>query len=155
MFRAVYLTTDAVITSDTSVNFNHIIWRNILQSSHLHIRREENLVSYICIRIINKLLLLFLNNSAGVAQSVQRLITDWTTGQTRFDPRVKQRFFPLASVSRPALSPPSLLYKGTDGPFHRGKAQSGRDADKSSHLFKRSRMSKSYIHTLPIGACMA
>jgi hypothetical protein len=31
------------------------------------------------------------------------LVTDWTTGLLRFDPRQRQEFFPLTSVSRPAL----------------------------------------------------
>jgi hypothetical protein len=42
---------------------------------------------------------------AGVAQSVQCLATDWTTGRSRFDLRNRQKIFPLASVSRPALGP--------------------------------------------------
>jgi hypothetical protein len=40
-----------------------------------------------------------------VAQSVLCLATDWTTGRLRFDPRQRQRIFPLTSVSRPALGP--------------------------------------------------
>jgi len=45
---------------------------------------------------------------AGVALSVYFLTTDWTTGQSRFDPRQKQEIFPLTSVSRPALGPTQL-----------------------------------------------
>jgi hypothetical protein len=41
----------------------------------------------------------------GVAQSVQCLATDWTTGRSGFDPRQRQEIFPLAAVSRPALGP--------------------------------------------------
>jgi hypothetical protein len=40
-----------------------------------------------------------------VAQSAQCLATGWPGGRSRFDPRQKQRIFPLASVSRPALRP--------------------------------------------------
>jgi hypothetical protein len=40
-----------------------------------------------------------------VAQSVQCLATDWTTGRSGIDLRQRQRIFPLASVSRPALGP--------------------------------------------------
>jgi hypothetical protein len=38
-----------------------------------------------------------------LAQSVQCLATEWTTGRTRFDPGQRQEIFPLSSVSRPAL----------------------------------------------------
>jgi hypothetical protein len=41
--------------------------------------------------------------SSRVAQSVQYMTTDWTTGRSRFDPRQGQNTFPLMSVSRPAL----------------------------------------------------
>jgi hypothetical protein len=40
-----------------------------------------------------------------VAQSVWCLATGWTTERSRFDLRQRQRIFPLASVSRPALGP--------------------------------------------------
>jgi hypothetical protein len=40
-----------------------------------------------------------------VAHSVQCLATDWTTGQSRFDPGRGEMIFPLASVSRLALRP--------------------------------------------------
>jgi hypothetical protein len=33
------------------------------------------------------------------------LATGWTTGRSRFDPRQRQRIFPLTSVSRPTLGP--------------------------------------------------
>jgi hypothetical protein len=45
---------------------------------------------------------------AGVAQSVQCLITDWTTGPSRFDPRQRHRNFSsnpcvqTGSVAHPA-----------------------------------------------------
>jgi hypothetical protein len=42
---------------------------------------------------------------AGLAQSVQCLSTDWTTGRSGLDPRQGQRIFPVTSVSRPALRP--------------------------------------------------
>jgi hypothetical protein len=40
---------------------------------------------------------------AGVSQSVYCLATDWTTGQTSFDPRQGQEIFPVTSMSIPAL----------------------------------------------------
>jgi hypothetical protein len=57
---------------------------------------------------------------SGVAQSVQCLTTDWTTGRSRFDPQQRQDNFPIASVSRPTLRPtqppvqwvPWVIYHG-------------------------------------------
>jgi hypothetical protein len=49
--------------------------------------------------------------------------------RSSFDPRQRQRIFPLASVSRPALGPTQPM--GTGGPFPGAKARPGRDADHS------------------------
>jgi hypothetical protein len=66
---------------------------------------------------------------AGVTHSVQCLITDWTAG---FDPRQRQRIFPLTSASRPALGPtqPPVQW-APGGSFPGGKARPGRDANHS------------------------
>jgi hypothetical protein len=50
----------------------------------------------------------------------------------RFDPRKRERIFPLTSVSRPALGPthPPVQW-GTGGTFPGGKARPGRDAEDS------------------------
>jgi hypothetical protein len=53
--------------------------------------------------------------------------TDWTTEQSRFDPRQRLRIFPLAS----GVHATSCLLD-TGGPFPRGKAQPGRDTDHSA-----------------------
>jgi hypothetical protein len=42
---------------------------------------------------------------AGIAQTVQCLTTDWTTGLFRFYLQQTQRIFPVTSVYRPALGP--------------------------------------------------
>jgi hypothetical protein len=42
---------------------------------------------------------------AGVAQPVQCLTTDWTTWRSRLNSQQRRKEFPLASVSRPALTP--------------------------------------------------
>jgi hypothetical protein len=44
---------------------------------------------------------------------------------------------------------PASCTMGTGGPFPRGKARLGRDADHSPHLVPRSRMSRSYISSPP------
>jgi hypothetical protein len=71
-------------------------------------------------------------------------MTDWTTGLSRFDPRQRQRIFPLTSVSRPALGPtqpvqwvPGVLSPGVK----RGR---GVTLTTHPHLVSRSRMSRSY-----------
>jgi hypothetical protein len=46
----------------------------------------------------------------------------------------KQSIFPLASVSRAALIPTSLLPNGSRDPFPGSKVRSERDADHSPHL---------------------
>jgi hypothetical protein len=50
-----------------------------------------------------------------------------------FNPRQRQRMFPLTSVSRPALGPtqPPIHTVGTRGSFPGGIVQPGRDADHS------------------------
>jgi hypothetical protein len=74
-----------------------------------------------------------LKKGAGVAKSVYGLATDSTTGRSRFNPRQRQKIFPLTSMSRPALrAHPASCTVGTGGPFPGGKVRPGRDGDHSS-----------------------
>jgi hypothetical protein len=60
------------------------------------------------------------------------LTTNCTTGTPGFYPRQRQRSFPLASVSIPALRPTHFLIQwvpGGGGPFPGDKARPERDAD--------------------------
>jgi hypothetical protein len=67
------------------------------------------------------------------------------TGLPGFDPRQRQKIFPLACVSRPALGPTQPPIQGVPGgPSPGSKARPGRDADHSPHLVLRSMMSRSY-----------
>jgi hypothetical protein len=76
----------------------------------------------------------------GVAQSAQCLTTNWTT---RIRSPAEATNFPLAPVSRPDEAHPASFPMGTGGSFTGCKARSGRDADHSPHLVRRSRMSRS------------
>jgi hypothetical protein len=70
---------------------------------------------------------------AWVAQSVQCLTTDGTTGQSSFDPRQRQKVFSSSiCVQTGYRAHLASCPVGIGGPFHRAKAQPGRDADHSS-----------------------
>jgi hypothetical protein len=57
----------------------------------------------------------------------------------------------IACVSRLAPNPhPASCTTGTCGPFSGGKARPERDADHSSHLIRRSWLSRSYTSSLPL-----
>jgi hypothetical protein len=87
---------------------------------------------------------------AGVAQSVQCLDTGWTTGRSRFDPRLGQRIFPLTSVSRPTLGPTQPPVQWVPGVLSPGvKRGRGVMSTTHPHLVPRSRMSTSYNSSPP------
>jgi hypothetical protein len=58
---------------------------------------------------------------AGVAQSVQRLATGWTTEGSEFESRYRQDFSPLQSVQTVGAHPASYPM-GTEGSYPGGKA---------------------------------
>jgi hypothetical protein len=72
------------------------------------------------------------------------------TGQSGFDPRQMQKDFSSSfcvQTCSGANAAPCPL--GTRGPFAGGKALPGRDADHSTHLVLRLRMSRGYTSSLP------
>jgi hypothetical protein len=91
-----------------------------------------------------------LNNKlwgAGVVQSVLCLTTDWTTG---FDPRQRQRIFPLASSSRPTLEPTQPPVQWVPGVLSPGvKRGRGVTLTTHPHLVPRLRMSRSNTSSHP------
>jgi hypothetical protein len=69
---------------------------------------------------------------------IRRRKYDFTMyGRPEFDPRQRQRIFPVASVSRPALGPIQPPVQWVPGILSRGKERPGRDADHSPHLVPR------------------
>jgi hypothetical protein len=87
---------------------------------------------------------------AGLAQAVQCLTTDWSTGGSGFDSRRGQRIFPLASVSRPALGPTQPPVQWVPGVLSPGvKRGLGVTLTTHPHLVPRSRMSRSYTSSAP------
>jgi hypothetical protein len=70
--------------------------------------------------------------TAEVAQSVQCLTTDWTTGRTRFDPLQRQEdFSSILCVQTGSGAQPASCTMGTGGLFPGAKARPGCDADHS------------------------
>jgi hypothetical protein len=88
-----------------------------------------------------------LTGGPGVAQPVQCLIADWTN---QFDPRQRQRIFPLASVFRPALRLTQLPIQWVSRVLSPG-VKRGRGVTLTTHplLVPRSRMSRSYTSSPP------
>jgi hypothetical protein len=66
---------------------------------------------------------------AGIAQSVQCLTTDWTTGVQ--SPTEAEDFSSSLCVQTGSGAHPASCTMGTGGPFPRGKVWLGRDADHS------------------------
>jgi hypothetical protein len=83
----------------------------------------------------------------ALVQSVWRLATDWRTG---FSPRQRQRIFPLASVSRPALRPTQPPIQWVTRVLSSG-VKRDREVTLTTHpqLVLRRRMSKSYTYSPP------
>jgi hypothetical protein len=71
------------------------------------------------------------------------------TGRPEFDPQQRQRIFPVASVSSPALRPTQPPIQRCRRFFPGGKARPGRETGRLPHLVPRSRMSRSYISSSP------
>jgi hypothetical protein len=95
-----------------------------------------------------------LDMGAGVAQSVQCITTERTTWRAGFVPRQRQSIFPLASVSRSALSPTQSPIRWVPGVLSPGvKRGRGVRLTTQPHLVPRSRMSS--IPPLPPSASMA
>jgi hypothetical protein len=71
------------------------------------------------------------------------------TGLAGFDPRQRQRIFPLTSMSRPALGPTQPPGQWVPVVLAEGKARRGVTLTTHSHLVPRSRMSRSYTSSPP------
>jgi hypothetical protein len=60
------------------------------------------------------------------------LVTDWTTGRSKFDPRQRRKDFSCSlCVQTGSGAHPAFCTIGTAGPFPGAKARPGRDADHS------------------------
>jgi hypothetical protein len=86
-----------------------------------------------------------------VAQSVQCLTTDWTTGRSGFDPRQRRKDFSSSlCVQTGSEAHPTSYTLRTGGPFHGGvKRGRGVTLTTHPHLVPRSRMSRSYTSSPP------
>jgi hypothetical protein len=91
-------------------------------------------------------------NMAGEPGSSGSIVsaTDGTTGWSRFDPRQRQRIFPLTSVSRSVLGPTQPPVQWIPGVHYPGlKRGRGVTLTTHPHLVPRTRMSKSYTSSPP------
>jgi hypothetical protein len=83
-------------------------------------------------------------NSFSRINSKLSQFCDWLrTGRPGFDPRRRQRIFLLASASRPALGPPSLLWVLSPG------VKRGRGVTLTTHFYLVPRLSVSRSYTSP------
>jgi hypothetical protein len=89
---------------------------------------------------------------AGVALSVWCPTTNWTTGVR--SPAEEKDFSSNIFVQTNSEAHPASYPMCIGGPFPKGKAQSGLDANHSPHLEPMSRMSRSYNSSPPC-ACLA
>jgi hypothetical protein len=145
---------EAVRTSEKSV-FNVITSSYIPQYSKLHTRCRENLKSLIQTSVFNsertahKLLASSSYRSRGSSLSIVSGYgpDDWTI-EVRSP--AQARYFPLTSVSRPALGPTQPPVQWLPGVLSPGLMR-GRDVTLTTHphLLPRSWMSRSYTSSLP------
>jgi hypothetical protein len=75
---------------------------------------------------------------------------NWMTGRSSFDPRQRQKIFPLSSVSGPALGPTQPPVQWIHGVLSPGvKRGQGVTLTTHPYLMPRSRMSRSYTSSPP------
>jgi hypothetical protein len=88
---------------------------------------------------------------AGIAQSVQRLATGWTTGRSWFDFRREMGIFSSLPCPDRLRGPPSLLSNGYRGllPWWEGSGGSVKPTT-HLHLLPRSKNARDHTSTLPI-----
>jgi hypothetical protein len=92
----------------------------------------------------------FFSRGAGVAQSVQCLTMDWTTGRSGFNPRQGQRIFSSnLCVKTGSEAHPASCTMGIRGPFPETKRSWGVTLTTHPHPMQRSRMSRSYTSSPP------
>jgi hypothetical protein len=84
---------------------------------------------------------------AAVAQSVQCLTTNWTTGIR--SPTEAEDFSSSLCIQTGSGAHPASCSMGTGGSFPQGKAWLGRDADHSPLLVPKLRTSRSYTSSTP------
>jgi hypothetical protein len=124
------------------------LWRRVLAICKCISPLKSVCVASGTFMINSSVLLAFLG--AGVAQSVQCLATDWTTGRSRFDPRQGRKDFSSnLCVQTGSGAHPASCTMGIGGPFPGGKTRPGHDADRSPHLMPRSWLSRSYTSSPP------
>jgi hypothetical protein len=120
MLFDIYLTTRQYIPEDWTWYFisRWIVWCVwILCWDSIYGWKKTNCIWLALLSLISGLQF---PKGAALAQAVWCLTTGWTTGRSGFDPRQGQRIFLYPLCPDQLWGPPSLLYNGYRGSFHRG-----------------------------------
>jgi hypothetical protein len=119
--------------------------------SYIPVRHKKRLVIYFHKRALkNNIFLASGCRHSTVAMLFTEKLPEDTYELTGFDPRQRQRIFPLASASRPALGPIQPPVQWVPGVLSPGvKRGRGVMLTTRPHLVPKLRMSRSYISSHP------
>jgi hypothetical protein len=141
---------EAVRASETSVNIYKTTRRSMPEDCYHHTRCRENLKYDKLTKMLTKF-----NIKLTPYILMATYYFGWFHTSSTFDPQQRQRRFPPASVSRPALRPIHPPIQWVQGVLSPGvKRTRGVKLTTRPHLVPRSRMSRSYTSS-PLGSCMS
>jgi hypothetical protein len=141
--RIITMTMEAVWSSDISVNICQTTRHTIPEVSHLHAKETVTMVT--CLQTYLSTVLCIKTNWGNSV----RTVSDYRLDDRRSIPSGGKELFLYPLCPDQLWCPPSLLSYGHRGSFPRCKSQPAHEADHSSHLEPKSRMSRSYTYSPP------